>query len=527
MMTGQSLPRGAKPFAMRYGGTQFGHYAGQLGDGRVVTLGELEVPELGGKVELQIKGAGVTPFSRRGDGYASLRGCVREWLFSEVLHALGIPVARTLSIYLTGRQVQRDRGPEPGAILSRAAPSFVRFGTFELLAAENQLEALKALADYVAERHFRPCLDDVAGWAKGTNKYGRILLDVAERNAAMVAAWQAYGFCHGTINTDNLSVLGLTMDLSGPSAFMDAFDPNWTPNLSDPGGLYAFDQQPDAVREGIRTLARSLAHLVADRTGADPVERTAAHFDACFRRRYLELMRARLGLAREREGDGELTDSLVGLLAEAKADAHVFFRQLCKWRAYIPPIRGSNLPEVPDFPGMLAKWHAERGGRRGGPGEDAEGVRKRASEWFERYTARVFRESEAWDSLIELDRKRQARMRAANPRLVPRGWIADEIAREVEAWAAAGDAEDGVEGLGGAMGRLEAITVHLRAGRRESEGCAALGRAVRVLVGDLWGGLSEELGNGGLRDGEERDRARRWAREPEGKRANMLCTCSS
>ena len=197
IFTGQTFAKGSKPYAQRYGGNQFGHFT-TLGDGRVVSLGELAVDEEGAeRVELQLKGIGLTPYSRRGDGYASLTGCVREWIFSEVLYALGIPVARTLSMYLTSKPVQRDHGPEPGAVISRAAGSFVRFGTFELLAAENQAETLKALIDFVAERHFRPELNDVAGWTSGTNKYGRILLKVAELNAEMAAGWQASFFCHG------------------------------------------------------------------------------------------------------------------------------------------------------------------------------------------------------------------------------------------------------------------------------------------------------------------------------------------
>lgn len=220
----------------------------------------------------------------------------------------------------------------------------------------------------------------------------------------------------GTINTDNLSLLGLTMDLSGPSAFMDAADPFWTPNASDPGGMYCFEQQPDSVRNGLRSFAQCLSHLVVDRTGVNPVERTSSHFDLIYKKRYLQLMRGRLGLERERAGDSELIDTLVKLLeggkrirgfnpsrqltkpfsTDSRADPQVFFRQLCLFRTYIPPIRNSNLPEVPDYGELLAKWHVERADRRSKTPPDPDAIRKRTKVWLEVYTARVFRESEAW-----------------------------------------------------------------------------------------------------------------------------------
>lgn len=533
IMTGQRIADGSTPFAQRYGGNQFGHFS-VLGDGRVLTLGEVDVDGKGQRSELQLKGIGQTPYSRRGDGYASLTGCVREWIFSEVLYKLNIPVARTLSVYLTGKTIKRDHGPEPGAILSRAAPTFVRFGTIELLKFESRLQELKALVDFVAERHFRAELDDVSGWVSGTNKYGRILLKIAELNADMVAAWQAYFFCHGTINTDNLSVLGLTMDLSGPSGFADAADPFWTPNLSDPGGMYAFSEQPDAVRNGLRSLASCLSHLVVDRTGISPVERISTHFDLRFKKRYLELMRSRLGLFTQRSGDSELVDKLVTLLEDCRADPQIFFRQLCLFRAYIPPIRNSNLPEIPNYAEMLVRWHVSRADRRRRSPPDPEGIRKRTKEWFDAYTARVFRECEAWESLIEIERKRQEHMRRANPKYLPKGWVLDEVVASVESWAANAlhKPDDDVEGLSGVMARLEVVTRHLRSGRMDvggdkEEGCRELERAVRVLVGDMFGAFSEQLGHGGWREG-EKELGQRWSGEVEdSKKVNMLCNCSS
>ena len=252
---GNALLEGMQPYAANYGGHQFGHWAGQLGDGRAITLGEV-INAAGERWELQLKGAGPTPYSRTADGRAVLRSSVREFLCSEAMHHLGVPTTRALSLVTTGEQVVRDMfydgnpEPEPGAIVCRVAPSFIRFGNFELPAARGDVALLTRLVDFTIQRDFpelvsgtRDGAADRLSEALRAEWFGQ----VCERTARMVAHWMRVGFVHGVMNTDNMSILGLTIDY-GPYGWIDDFDPDWTPNTTDAAGRrYRFGQQPQVA----------------------------------------------------------------------------------------------------------------------------------------------------------------------------------------------------------------------------------------------------------------------------------------
>ncbi|HEX8833529.1 MAG TPA: protein adenylyltransferase SelO family protein, partial [Abditibacteriaceae bacterium] len=221
-----------KPFAARYGGHQFGNWAGQLGDGRAISLGEVEARD-GSWWEIQLKGAGPTPYSRRADGRAVLRSSLREYLCSEAMHALGVPTTRALSLVATGDSVVRDMfydgnaRPEPGAVVARVAPTFVRFGNFEIMAATGETENLRAIADYVIRHHYAE-LGEPANGTFSDETYVRWFSEVCRRTAVMIAHWMSVGFVHGVMNTDNMSILGITIDY-GPYGWLEPYEPDWTP----------------------------------------------------------------------------------------------------------------------------------------------------------------------------------------------------------------------------------------------------------------------------------------------------------
>jgi uncharacterized protein YdiU (UPF0061 family) len=252
-----------RPYAARYGGHQFGVWAGQLGDGRAITLGEL-MPRPGERWELQLKGAGRTPYSRTADGRAVLRSSVREFLCSEAMHFLGVPTTRALSLVATGDIVVRDMFydgnpmPEPGAVVCRVAPSFVRFGNFEIHASRGENELLQRLADYIITEHFKelgPPTPEV---------YKLWFEEVCRRTGVMIAHWMRVGFVHGVMNTDNMSILGLTIDY-GPYGWLEGYDPAWTPNTTDlPGRRYAYGRQPDVAAWNLARLANALGPLIED-----------------------------------------------------------------------------------------------------------------------------------------------------------------------------------------------------------------------------------------------------------------------
>ena len=306
---------GAQPLASVYSGHQFGHWAGQLGDGRAILLGEVQGPT--GLLEVQLKGAGLTPYSRMGDGRAVLRSSIREFLCSEAMHALGIPTSRALCVTGSPAPVRREE-IETAAVVTRVAPSFIRFGHFEHFSHSGQHDPLRTLADFAID-HFYPACREAPG-----NPYAALLAAVSERTAEMVAQWQAVGFCHGVMNTDNMSILGLTIDY-GPFQFLDAFNPGHICNHSDTSGRYAYNRQPNIAYWNLFALGQALLPLMDDqRQALDALEPYKAHMPAALQRR----MNAKLGLARVQDGDAELTESLMKLMAADAVDFTIFWRRL-------------------------------------------------------------------------------------------------------------------------------------------------------------------------------------------------------
>ncbi len=321
VFSGNALPLGGAPLASVYSGHQFGIWAGQLGDGRALLLGGVATPQ--GPQELQLKGSGLTPYSRMGDGRAVLRSSVREFLCSEAMAALGIPTTRALYLCGSPEPVQRET-LETTAVLTRVAPSFIRFGHFEHFAARAQWAELQQLADFVVAQHYPECQDgaDCAGHAG--NRYAALLQAVCARSAALVAQWQAVGFCHGVLNTDNMSILGLTIDY-GPFQFLDHYDPAHICNHSDHQGRYAFERQPAVVRWNLFRLGQALQPLIGD-----PAIAMGAlePFTTLYETHYLAQMRAKLGLRRAHPQDGALVAALLQTLASNAVDHTIFWRRL-------------------------------------------------------------------------------------------------------------------------------------------------------------------------------------------------------
>ncbi len=327
-LSGNIPLEGARPLASVYSGHQFGVWAGQLGDGRAILLGETA-----GGLEIQLKGAGRTPYSRMGDGRAVLRSSIREFLCSEAMHGLGIPTTRALCVTGSDARVRREE-IETAAVVTRVAPSFIRFGHFEHFAANQQHEELRALADYVIDRYYPACRHNERF---GGNPYAALLEAVSERTATLLAHWQAVGFCHGVMNTDNMSILGLTIDY-GPFQFLDGFDPRHICNHSDTGGRYAFNQQPNVAYWNLFCLGQALLPLIEDQELAlAALESYKAAFPNAFENR----MRAKLGLADAADGDRALIEDVLKLLAAEKTDYTIFWRRLARYRAdgNIEPVR--------------------------------------------------------------------------------------------------------------------------------------------------------------------------------------------
>ncbi|KQW57385.1 protein adenylyltransferase SelO [Variovorax sp. Root411] len=327
-LTGNLPVAGTRPFATVYSGHQFGVWAGQLGDGRAITIGETE-----GGLEVQLKGAGRTPYSRGGDGRAVLRSSIREFLCSEAMHGLGIPTTRALCVTGSDSRVYREE-PESAAVVTRVAPSFIRFGHFEHFAANQREDELRALADYVIDRYYPACRTT---GRFGGNAYAAFLEAVSERTAALLARWQAVGFCHGVMNTDNMSILGLTIDY-GPFQFLDGFDPRHICNHSDTSGRYAFNQQPNVAYWNLFCLAQALLPLIGDQEVAVAALES---YKTVFPNEFEGRMRAKLGLASPAEGDRALVEGVLKLMAAGKVDYTIFWRRLSNYMAggSIEPVR--------------------------------------------------------------------------------------------------------------------------------------------------------------------------------------------
>ncbi|HEX2730171.1 MAG TPA: YdiU family protein [Polyangiaceae bacterium] len=410
-LAGNRTLAGMKPFAACYGGHQFGNWAGQLGDGRAITLGEVIAPT-GQHLELQLKGAGRTPYSRTADGRAVLRSSLREFLCSEAMHHLGIPTTRALSLVVTGEQVVRDvlydghPAPEPGAIVARVAPSFLRFGNFELPAKRGDLPLLRSLAEHTLRHHFAELVPQSG--AIGAPEYQQWLSEIARRTGHMLAGWMRVGFVHGVMNTDNMSILGLTIDY-GPYGWLEDYDPTWTPNTTDAEGRrYRFGNQPRIAAWNLLQLAQSIEPL-APGSG----ERTLEAYASSFQSAYRAALAAKLGLEHLDPDEGSLDDRLLDGLFEMLHDAHLdmtlFFRQLADL-----PTDEQSLSEASELSVFAWFGDALYDTERLTPGS-----LRRVYDWVLRWAARTRQQS-----LGEAERR--ALMNAHNPQYVLRNWMAQQ-----------------------------------------------------------------------------------------------------
>ncbi len=413
VFAGNALLAGMQPYAANYGGHQFGQWAGQLGDGRAITLGEL-VTETGGCYELQLKGAGRTPYSRTADGRAVLRSSVREFLCSEAMHHLGVPTTRALSLVGTGEQVVRDMfydgnpRPEPGAIVCRVAPSFLRFGNFELPAAREDLPLLERLIDFTITRNFPelPGADDDKNALRA-----RWFGEVCARTARMVAHWMRVGFVHGVMNTDNMSILGLTIDY-GPYGWIDNFDRDWTPNTTDAEWRrYRFGQQAQIAYWNLGRLASALAPVFPDH---DLLHAGLQRYVDAYIAAESSNIAEKLGLAECREEDAEAMHALHALLERGEIDMTLFFRAL------------SDLDlQAPSLDTFAAAFYDP---------VKREQVAQDLLAWLKQYAARVLGDARSAEA-------RRAQMHAANPRYVLRNYLAQQAIDRAEQGDYAGIAE--------------------------------------------------------------------------------------
>tara|TARA_B110000208_G_scaffold20796_1_gene26145 strand:- start:124 stop:1674 length:1551 start_codon:yes stop_codon:yes gene_type:complete len=326
-VTGNSVLKNSKPFAMCYAGHQFGNWAGQLGDGRAINLGEIK------DWAVQLKGSGPTPYSRTADGLAVLRSSVREYLCSEAMHHLGVPSTRALSLSLTGDQVLRDvmyngnSAHEKGAIVSRVAKSFLRFGNFEIFSSRNDIKNLKILTDYTIKSHF-------SHLGKPSKEvYLQFFQEVTSKTLEMIIHWQRVGFVHGVMNTDNMSILGLTIDY-GPYGWLEGFDFGWTPNTTDKQHKrYRYGNQPTIGLWNLYQLANALYPLIEE---AAPLEKILEGYKSNFEKKSQDMMRAKLGLTSDKETDINIIQSLENNLQATETDMTIFFRTLSSFKKEQP-----------------------------------------------------------------------------------------------------------------------------------------------------------------------------------------------
>ncbi|HEX8778041.1 MAG TPA: YdiU family protein [Rhodanobacter sp.] len=398
---GNAMLPGTQSWAANYGGHQFGVWAGQLGDGRAISLGEA-VTDGGRRWELQLKGAGPTPYSRGADGRAVLRSSIREFLCSEAMHHLGIPTTRALCLVGTGEEVVRDLlydghpRAEPGAIVCRAAPSFIRFGSFELPASRGDTALLRQLVDFTIRRDF-PQLT-----GQGDTLYGDWFGEVCARTARLMADWMRVGFVHGVMNTDNLSIIGLTLDY-GPYGWVDDYDPDWTPNITDAHRRrYRYGQQPHVAWWNLSRLAGALAPLFGD---IAPLQAGLDRYAAVYAGADRANTAAKLGLAACRDEDVALMQSLRSLLHEAEVDMTLWFRGLVDFD-----------PRCPGPEPLREAFYDEAKRQAHGPA---------FADWLTRYAARLA------DDPLPAD-ERQSRLRAANPRYVLRNYLAQQAIERAE-----------------------------------------------------------------------------------------------
>jgi serine/tyrosine/threonine adenylyltransferase len=384
ILSGKTVPDGADPIAMAYAGHQFGHFVPQLGDGRAILLGEV-IDKDGIRRDIQLKGSGPTPFSRRGDGRAALGPVLREYIVSEAMFALGIPTTRSLAAVITGEPVMRET-VLPGAVLTRIAASHIRVGTFQYFAARRDTEAVRRLADHVIARHY-PAL-------AGTERPYHALLDaVTGRQAGLVARWLLVGFIHGVMNTDNTSISGETIDY-GPCAFMDAYDPATVFSSIDEMGRYAYANQPRIALWNLTRLAECLLPLFADDQdkAIEEAQAILGHFPEKFSAAYQAGLRRKIGLFGERDGDDALVQDLLDAMTDGKADFTLTFRRLSE--AAADPAADADARTLFAEPAAYDEW---------------------AARWRQRTSEEPQSPSE-----------RRRAMRAVNPAFIPRNHRVEE-----------------------------------------------------------------------------------------------------
>lgn len=406
VFAGNRLLEGMDPYATCYGGHQFGTWAGQLGDGRAINLGEI-VNRCGERWALQLKGAGPTPYARTADGFAVLRSSVREFLCSEAMYHLGVPTTRALSLVSTGEQIVRDMfydgntKAEPGAIVCRVAPSFTRFGSFEILAARGETDVLKKLADYTIRTDF-PHLGEPSPAV-----YVAWFEDVCRRTAEMIVHWMRVGFVHGVMNTDNMSILGLTIDY-GPYGWLEDYDPDWTPNTTDATGRrYCFGKQSQIALWNLAQLGNAIFPLIGE---VEPLQQALSIYSENFEQGWQSMMAQKLGLnVFDPDTDHELITELQAALQWVETDMTIFFRKLAMINVNAD---STNIDRISDDalirPLMEAYYVAEQLTNKN---------KARISQWVRRYALRVLSEGTP-------DDVRRKRMNAVNPKYVLRNYLA-------------------------------------------------------------------------------------------------------
>lgn len=513
----QESRQGVYPWAQCYGGYQFGSWAGQLGDGRAISLFESINPSTHTRYEIQLKGAGKTPYSRFADGKAVFRSSLREFIVSEALNALHIPTTRALSLTLLPKaQVRRER-LEPGAIVCRFAQSWLRIGTFDIIRARGDRALMRKLANYVAENVFDgwtslpAALDpsqpvnktainpsrsvpenELQGDAPAEeNRFARLYREIVRRNALTVGAWQAYAFTNGVLNTDNTSLLGLSLDF-GPFAFLDNFDPSYTPNHDDHALRYSYKNQPSIIWWNLVRLGESLGELIGAGAKVDEeifiekgvteafapelikraetiITRAGEEFKAVFMHEYTRLMRARLGLTSEQASDfDELFSELLDTMEALELDFNHFFRRLSSVKVGELGSEGQRKDVAGRF------FHSEG---VTGLGNTEESARSRLAAWLDKWQQRVVSD---WGA--DGDAERENAMKAVNPSFIPRSWVLDDIIRRVE-----------LDGERGVLKRAMNMTLH--------------------PFEDEWGGDAEE--------------EKRWTGDVPRYGRQMMCSCSS
>jgi serine/tyrosine/threonine adenylyltransferase len=426
-LCGNALLPGMSAYATCYGGHQFGHWAGQLGDGRAIYLGEAvsaKGARKSARFELQLKGAGPTPYSRSADGRAVLRSSIREFLCSEAMHHLGVPTTRALSLVGTGDAVVRDMfydghpRAEPGAIVCRVAPSFLRFGHFELPAARGDTALLRQLVDFAITRDF-PHITA----ADPIERISQWLTDIATRTGTLVAWWMSVGFVHGVMNTDNMSILGLTIDY-GPYGWVEDFDPGWTPNTTDAEGRrYGFGRQPEIARWNLERLCVALRPLMPDdATMRTQIEAALLAYDTAYGATTTARFAHKLGFATWRDEHGPLLDTLFELLFHSEADMSDFFWRLGE--IDLDSDTASDAASAATHAAHLAhssydssRWASQANGWR---------------DWFTRYAQLHSPKLSAGDTAFNTQ-SRSKIMRTANPRYVLRNYLAQQAIEAAEA----------------------------------------------------------------------------------------------